>query len=280
GVVGGEDDLADSSARRCRQAGGNQFDIAAALVESRNQEVIELIGIDAENRLFRLDESFIHHVNSDADSRQPGTLAVAGLQHVKAAFLNGELKILNVAIVLLQARGDVTKLVVNFGHLLVQFADVDGRANTRHHVFTLRVHQELAIKFLDSGCRVASEADARSTGLSKIAEHHSLHVHRSAKLVRDVVDAAIDLGAIVIPGAENRVAGHGKLFQRLLWEVACGVFLYHLLVLRNHFLQVFRCELRILLYSALLFLAVKYFLKSIFGDIEHHVAEHLDQAAI
>ena len=52
GFVGGEDDLADGRAGRCRQSGGEHFDLHALFVEARNQEVVELVGFDAEDGFF------------------------------------------------------------------------------------------------------------------------------------------------------------------------------------------------------------------------------------
>ena len=111
--VGGEDNLADRRARRCRQAGGEHFDVLALLVEARNQEIVKLVGLDAEDRFFLGDQSFFDHLDGDANGGAPGTLAVARLQHVQAAVLDGELEVLHVAIVLFQARGDFAQLVVD-----------------------------------------------------------------------------------------------------------------------------------------------------------------------
>src|SRR5208283_1028614 len=47
-IVGGENDLADGSARRCRETLGQNFDLASLLVEPRNEEVVQLVRIDAE----------------------------------------------------------------------------------------------------------------------------------------------------------------------------------------------------------------------------------------
>ena len=103
GVFGGEDDLSDSRAGRCRQAGGEDFDLLALFDEARNEEVVKLVGLDAEDGFFLGDEAFAHHVDGDADGGQAGALAVAGLQHVELAILDGELEVLHVAIVLFHA---------------------------------------------------------------------------------------------------------------------------------------------------------------------------------
>ena len=106
GIFGGEDDLADSRAGRCRQAGGEDFDLLALFDQAGNQEVVELVGLDAEDGFFLGDEAFANHVDGDAHGGQAGALAVAGLQHVELAILDGELEVLHVAIVLFHLPGD------------------------------------------------------------------------------------------------------------------------------------------------------------------------------
>ena len=52
-----------------------------------------------------------HHVDGDADGRGTRALAIAGLQHVELAFLNGELEILHVLVVLFEIGRDLAKLL-------------------------------------------------------------------------------------------------------------------------------------------------------------------------
>ena len=113
GFVGAEDDLTDGGAGRRGQTLGEHFDLLTLFVEARNQEVVQLIRLDPENGFFLLDQSFLHHLQGDANCRQPGTLAVAGLQHVELAVLDGELEVLHVFVMLFQPGGDVAELVVN-----------------------------------------------------------------------------------------------------------------------------------------------------------------------
>ncbi len=137
------------------------------------------------------DQPFFHHLDGNANRGAAGALAVARLQHVQAAVLDGELEVLHVAIVLFQTRGDFAQLVVDVGLDLLELGDVHRRANAGDHVFALRVHQELAVKLFHAGRGIAREADAGAAGLAQVAEDHGLHVDRGAQHVVDVVDAAI-----------------------------------------------------------------------------------------
>src|ERR1019366_339491 len=154
--VRGEDDLTDRRARRRRQSGREHINVLALLIQTRNQKVVELVGFDAEDGLFLRDQAFLDHLDGDPHGRASGALAVTRLQHVEAAVLDGELKVLHVAIVFFQPRGDFAQLVVDVGLDLLEFRDVDRRAHTRDDVLALRVHQELAVKLLDAGRGVAS----------------------------------------------------------------------------------------------------------------------------
>ena len=152
--------------------------------------------------------------NRDAHRGQSGALAVARLQHVELAVLDGELEILHVFVVLFQPRGDVAELVVNIGHDLFQFEDRNRRTHARNHVFALRVQQKFAVELFGAIRGVARETDAGAAGVAEVAEDHGLHVDRGAEHVIDIVDAAIVLGAIVLPGAEHGVARHDQLLVR------------------------------------------------------------------
>ena len=164
--------------------------------------------------------------------------------------------------------------------IFLQFQDIDRGANARHYILALRVQQKLAVELLVANRRIAGETDARGTGVAEIAEDHRLHVHRRAQIVRDVVNAAIVLGAIVLPGTEYCVARHDQLLVRILRKVALGVFLHDLLVFRDHFFQRFGIEVGIELRLFLLLLGVEDFVERRFRNLQHHVAEHLNQTAV
>ena len=180
GFFGGEDDLADGRAGRSRQAGGEHFDLLALFHEARNQEVVKLVGLDAEDGFLLRDEAFAHHVDGDANRGQAGALAVARLQHVELAILDGELEILHVAIVLFHAPRDVLQLLVNLGHALLKLADGVGRAHAGDHVLALRVHQVLAEEHMLAGGGIAREAYAGAGVFAQVAEDHGLHVDGGA----------------------------------------------------------------------------------------------------
>src|SRR6478672_7609661 len=97
-------------------------------------------------------------------------------------------------------------------------------ANSRHHIFSLGVHQELTIKLLPAGRGIAGEADTGATGLPKIAENHGLNVDRSSQHVINVVDSPVMLGTLVLPGTKNGIARHDQLLFRVLRKVALSVF--------------------------------------------------------
>ena len=88
------------------------------------------------------------------------------------------------------------------------------------------------------------------------------------------------LGAIVPPGAEHGVTRHRELFVRILRKVALGVLLDYFLVLSDYFLQRLGIEFGVELYFALLLLAIEHFVEFELLNVEHYVAEHLNQAAI
>ena len=125
--------------------------------------------------------AFVGHLDGDADRGSAGALAVARLQHVEFAVLDGELEILHVAIMLFKTAGDLFELLVGVGHDRFQIRDRLRRANAGHHVLALRVDQELAPEYFFAGGGIAREADARAGIIAHIAEHHGLDVRGGAR---------------------------------------------------------------------------------------------------
>src|ERR1035437_2845398 len=147
GVIGREYDGTDRSAGGGGQALGQEGEFLLALgVEHRVKELIELLGIDAQHGFLLADQAFVDHLGGDSNRRGAGALAVAGLQHVERAVLDGELKVLDVAVVLFQRGGDVSELVVDGGVPFFEVGDGVRRTDARDHVFALRVLQELAVE--------------------------------------------------------------------------------------------------------------------------------------
>src|ERR1041385_7201242 len=110
-----------------------------------------------------------------------------------------------------------------------------GRANARDHILSLRLHQELAVKLLRPNGGIAGKTDAGATGVAEVAEDHGLDIDRGAEHVVNIVNAAIMLGAIILPRTENSVASHHQLLMGILRKITLGVLLYNLLVFRDDF---------------------------------------------
>ena len=99
------------------------------------------------------------------------------------------------------------QMVVDLGHGAFELADRQRRAHAGDDILALRVHQVFAEEDVLAGGGIAREAYAGAGVFAEVAEDHGLHVDRCAQPVVDVIDAAIGLGAIVLPAAEHGVAG-------------------------------------------------------------------------
>ena len=242
GLVGGEHDLARRGARRGRQALGDH--LARGLgIERRMQELVERGRHDARHGLLLVDQPFLHHVDGDLERGLGGALAVARLQHVELAALDGELDVLHVAVVLLEPLAHVGELLEHLRHdlfhgrrvgLLRELAlhgEVLRRADAGHHVLALRVHEILAVEQVRAGRRIAREGDAGGAIVAHVAEHHGLHVDRGAPALGNRMQAAIGDGALVHPRVEHRADRAPELLARLLRERLAGALLDDLLVL-------------------------------------------------
>ena len=163
-----------------------------------------------------------HHVDGDAHGGEAGALAVAALQHVELALLDGELDVLHVAVVLLERAAHLHELLVDSPAFLRSSSQIgERRADAGDHVLALGVDQVLAVEDVLAGGRVAREGDAGAAVVAHVAEHHRLHVGRRAPALGDVVLPAVDDGAVVVPRAEDGADGAPQLLVRVVGEVAC-----------------------------------------------------------
>jgi len=105
-------------------------------------------------------QAFLHQVDSNLNRSHAGSLAIPGLEHVKLPFLDGKLKILNVAVMLFQPLDHRDKLLKNGRHFLFQILQRSGGPDSGHHILALGVDQVFTIEFLLSSGRVAGKADS------------------------------------------------------------------------------------------------------------------------
>ena len=280
-LFGGEGDLAASRARRSRETLGQFFGLFEHRgVERRVQKRVELFGLDLEQGFLLGDHALADEVAGDLDRCPCGTLAVAGLQHIEFALFDGELHVLHVAVGLLEPVCDLDKLLVDLGVGLFEVIDGHRGADAGNDVLALSVHQILAEQSLLAGRGVAGERNAGARSVAHVAEHHRLHVDGGAPAGGDVVHAAIDDRAGVVPAAEDSLDRLDQLHLGILREVLTLILFVELLELGNELLQIFRSELGVHLDALLLFEFVDDLLKRRLGRAHDDVGEHLDESAV
>jgi hypothetical protein len=160
------------------------------------------------------------------------------------------------------------------------------RADAGHHVLALGVDQELAVEQVFAGAGVAREGHAGGAAVAQVAEHHGLHVDRRAPGLRDVVELAVDLGALVVPALEHRHHGAPELLPGVGGEVAPDARADQALEALHQLLQVGGVELGVELHALLFLDHVDDHLEGVvlfLGhglEAHHHVAVHLHEAAV
>ena len=106
GVFRGEHYGACGSARRSGYALADDVVFVGGFervrVELRVQQHIERFGVYLHDSFFFADHFFVYEIARDLYSGGGGTLAVARLKHIKFAFLNGELHILHIAVMVFE----------------------------------------------------------------------------------------------------------------------------------------------------------------------------------
>ena len=183
-VFGKEDNLTAGSTRAGGKAAREFLSLCKGFfIEHGVQEFVELGGLAAvDSRLF-VDHALTEQVHGNLHHGSTRALAVTGLEEPEFAFLNGELHVLHVVIVLFELGLDGVELTVNLGHGFfhggeVGFALLFGDAlqfspaarafernllrgaDTGHYVFALCVNEPFAVEEVFARSGIAAEAYA------------------------------------------------------------------------------------------------------------------------
>ena len=274
----------DAAAGRSRRSGQALADCLGGLqsgsIKLRVQQGVQLLGLDAQNSGLFVDNALVDQVAGDLQSSLGGALAVTGLQHEELAILDGELHVLHILVVVLEAGSDLNELIVDLGHLLMQLADGRRSTDTGDDVLALSVDQVLAHQLLLAGGGVTGEGNAGAGTHTGVTEGHLLHVDGSAPLVGDLVHLTIHVGAGVIPGTENGLDGTDQLLLGILRELLALLLKVDLLELLDELLQVVGVQLNVLLDALALLHSVDALLEEALAQLHDDVRVHLDEAAV
>ncbi len=255
-------------------------------IEHRAQKLVERFGLDAAKGLVLADQFLVHHLDGDAHAGEAGALAVAALKHEQLLVLDGELDVLHVLVVLFELLADFVELLVGHREVLLEVDDLLRRTDAGDHVFALGVDQELTIEEVLARRRIAREAHAGGRVLALVAEYHGLHVDRSAPIRGNVVELAVDLGAVVFPAAKHGLDGAVELVEGVGREVHALVLFDGGLELAHKLLERRGRQLRVDLHADGLLLGGEddlervVILLALGLHFEHDVAVHGDEAAI
>ena len=249
------------------------------------QQLVKLVGTDAHNGFFFVQQAFFDHFDGHADSGLSGTFAVTALQHPEFAVFNGKFHILHVFVVGFEVVANVNQLFVQVRPFFFQRSAVAlgshrlRRTDTGHNVFTLSVNQIFAVVNIFAGSGVAGEAYAGSAVVAGITEDHGLYVNSRTPVARNIVQFTVGNGAVDHPGAENGADAGPQLFPRILRN-NFAQFLTDFLIFLNQFFQVFGGQISIRLVALGLFHVFQSFFIKVEVSAQNHVGEHLQETAV
>ena len=294
-LVGGEGDASRGCAGSGVQALGEHAALLAEAVhlvgiEDRRQQLGEAVGVNAPQGGGTVYEAFVHQVEGDADARDGGALAIAGLEQVELPALNGELDVLHVLEVALQALAGGVQLGEGSGHRVLQaqqpralrlfLSDGLWRADARDHVLSLGIDEVLAVEQALAGGRITGKGDTGAAVVAHVAEDHALHIHACAPLVGDAVELPVGDGAPSVPALKDGADGAPELFHGVLREGCPGLLTDDLLEGIHQDLPVASAQVGIEMDAQALLGALEFRFEEGVLHAEHHVAVHRDEAAV
>jgi hypothetical protein len=156
----------------------------------------------------------------------------AHLQEPQHRPLDGELDVQHVALAPLQLGARHAQLLQ---HVWGECGGDRVRgAGAGHDVLALAVREVLTEQARLAGRRVAGEHHARAGVSGQVAEHHRLHDHRRAEVVRDAVVLAVGPGPPRVPGAQHRLHRADELRPRVAGDALAAVLVERPLARRPH----------------------------------------------
>ena len=226
------------------------------------------------------DDALGHHVRGDLHGRRGGPLGAPRLEHVQPAALDGELQVLDVAVVLLEPLADALELAVHGGHRVAHLGDLRRRPDAGHDVLALGVGEVLAEEDLLARVGVAREGDAGARVVAHVAEDHGHDVDGRAEVVGDLLVVAVV--AARLPNHEAKTAlmarsscsfgssGNSRPVssRTMRWYSPTSVA------------QVAGVEVGVQARAGRLLGGVEGMVEALAVDVHHDAPEHLDEAAV
>ena len=280
-VIRREHDLSAGGSRRCAESSAQRRrSLQGLLVKLRVQEGVQIPGIDHRDRLLLRPHALVHQIAGNLKRGLRRPLSVSGLQHIELPVLNGKLHILHIPIMLLQSLADRDKLLEGLRELLLHLLDVHRGADTGHDILSLCIGQEFTEKSLLPGRRISGKGHAGAAVISHISKGHGLHIDRRPPGIGDIVVTAVDIGAGIIPGAEDRLDRAVELSLGIIREVGADLLLICGLELLRQLAKIIRRELYILLHASLGLHLVDQLFEILLSDLHHDIGIHLDEAPV
>ena len=201
-------------------------------IKLRVQQGVEIARLNHQNGLLLVDHTFVDKVAGDLQCGLRGALAVAALEHIKLAVLDGELHVLHVAVVALEQGANLDELGVGLRELIRHLSDGHRSADPGDDIFTLGIGEELAHELLLTGGGITRKGNAGTGVLVQVAEDHRHDVYGSAPGIGDIVLLSVVVGARIVPGTEHGTDGFlqlddgvgGEVFADLLFVLGLELF--------------------------------------------------------
>ena len=169
---------------------------------------------------------------------------------------------------------------VGLGVDLLQVLQRHRVADARDDVLALRVLEVVAVHALLAAAGVTGEGDAGARVRAQVAEHHRHDVDRGAEVGRNPLLAPVQDGPVGVPGVEDRLDRHVHLLARILREVPAGLVLDDRLEGLHQACRSSASRSRSFFVPLACLAASMADSNSCALDVQHGLAEHLDQAPV
>ena len=181
---------------------------------------------------------------------------------------------------ILQDLANLIELLKCLRELLAHLRDVHRSTNACYYVLALCIGQELTEQSLLTGSRVTCEGYAGTAVVAHVTECHGLYVNCRSPGIGDIVVTTVYVRTGVVPGTEYSLDCSHQLFLRIIREICADLLFIFCLELISQLLQVFCCQLYVLLNALLLLHSVNQLFEVLLSYFHYNVRVHLNKSPI
>ena len=249
-------------------------------VELREEQLNHMIRLDPEECFLLRNKALPNHIEGDPDGGPGGRLGGPGLEDPQLPPLDGELDVLGLSEMVLEALSDAREVGVDLRITAPKLGDFRWRSDSRDDVLALGVREVLPVQLFRARHLVPGERNPRARVGPHVAEHHHLDVRGGPERMRDLVEGPVVNRPLSVPRSEDGRDGFPQLLFHVRRKFLADLVAVQVLEIRHDRFQLARPQVGVLARRGFLFVAVQGGFELSTVDLLHNPPVHRHEPPI